>query len=202
MSNEIALGLDAAANESRGNWIRFPSFVWWRARELNQSEDFTLYYTHHRDSGILDRSNHVVISKAMEKFLDGDNPDAIEEDHSHWAVGWIKGFAVRVFDENRNITDAYRCLHELQERMDNYPILDESHYSEMESEATFDNIDHAAWRIKREYANLPADWQSSVYDFLTENRAHALESISDQGGWPSEDDLFEAFDDLGYSRVE
>jgi hypothetical protein len=201
MSSIAGLDIEEAANQAAGNWQKFDSFVWWRARELERPEDFTVYYTHHRDSGLLDQSNHVVISKAMEKFMDGDDPDVIVEDHSHWAVGWIKGFAVRVFDDNGEITDAYRCLHELQERMADFPILDESLYSEMEYEASFENIDLAAWRLKREF-DLPEDWQSSVFDWLWQHRDHALENVDDNGGWPDEEDLQAAFDALGYARVE
>jgi hypothetical protein len=201
MSSIGTMDLEEAAKQAAGNWMKFESFVWWRARDIEDAANFAIHYTHHRDSGLLDQSNAAVVAKALEPFTEGDNPDVIEEDHSHWAVGWIKGFAVRVFDETGKITEAFNVYHELAERMDDYPILNESDYSQREYDATFENLDHAAWRLKRVF-DLPHDWQSSTFDWLWQHRDHALENVDDQGGYPSEDDLEEAFDALGYARVE
>ena len=73
------------------------------------------------------------------------------ESHSHWAVGHVDGFSVRVFHGNGEITEAFTTYHELAERMADYPILDESDYSERELDATLSNIKEAAWRLKNEF---------------------------------------------------
>jgi hypothetical protein len=80
-----------------------------------------------------------------------------------------------------------------------YPVLDESDYSERQSEAAFENIEHAAWSLKRAY-NLPEDWQSRVFDWLNRHRPHALENTDDHRCWPGDDDLRAAFAALGFER--
>ncbi len=87
------------------------------------------------------------------------------------------------------------------EQLDGYPILDEEDYSNREYEATLENINDAAWRVKHEY-ELPDGWESEVYSWLSDNRSGSVESKDDQGGYPSEDDLRAAFDALGYVQVE
>lgn len=191
--------LEAAASEAAGNWQDFTCFIWFRDGELDDAENWAIIYTHHRDSGLLDQSNAEVIRKAMEPFSEGDDPDVVFESHNHWAVGHIDGFSVRVF-RNGQVTDAFRTYHELAERMADYPILDESDYSERELDATFENIPLAAWRLKDDY-ELPDGWESEVYSWLSEHNDSALENTDDQGGWPDEDDLEAAFAALGYQRA-
>lgn len=193
------LDLKEAAKDAAGNWQRFQCFVWYRDRELTKPEDWALIYTHNRDSGLLDQSNAAVINKAMLRFSKGNDPDVVFESHNHWAVGYVDGFSIRVFNRGR-ITKAFRTYHELAERMDEYPILDESDYSERELNATYENVGEAAWRLKQEFS-LPDDWQSDVYSWLSDHRDRALENRDDQGGYPDEDDLEAAFEALGYQRA-
>lgn len=193
------LDLKEAASEAAGNWANFNCFAWFRKGEISDPENWAVIYTHHRDSGLLAQSNASVIEKAMRPFAEGDNPDVVYESHSHWAVGHVDGFSIRVFKRGR-ITKAFRIYHELAQRMADYPVLDETDYSNREYEASFENLDLAAWKLKGEY-ELPDDWQSSVFDWLSQNRESALENTDDQGGWASEDDLAAAFDSLGYQRA-
>ncbi len=195
----VQLDLKEAAKEAAGNWRRFSCFVWWRERDIDDSENWAVIYSHHRDSGLLDQSNAAIIRKALLPFTDTDEPDVVFESHSHWAVGYVDGFSLRVFKRGR-VTKAFKIYHELGRRMDEYPILDESDYSEREFEATLENIPLATWKLKDTYA-LPNDWQSDVYSWLSEHRCNALENTDDQGGWPDEEDLEEAFVGLGYERV-
>ena len=192
--------IEEAATESAGNWRDFDCFVWWRDREIEDSDQWMIHYTHHRDSGLLDQSNAEQIRKALESFTEGDDPDVVEESHSHWAVGHIDGFSLRVFRDGQ-ITEAFRTFHSLMESLAEYPILDESDYSEREYEASYENIGHAAWSLKQEY-DLPDDWQSQVFEWLNDNRPNSLENTDDQGGWPDDDDLEAAFDALGFERLE
>jgi hypothetical protein len=133
--------------------------------------------------------------------MHGDDPEVVAEHHSHWAVGWIEGYSVLVFDGNRQVTDAFRTYHELEVRMSDYPLLDESDYSNREYDATLENIGNAAWRLKREY-DLPEGWEGDVFSWFWEHRQSAVENVDDQGGSPDEDELREAFDALGYPHVE
>jgi hypothetical protein len=167
------LDIEEAATKAAGNWQKFTSFVWWRDRELADADKWAIIYTSNRDSGLLDQSNAAFIAKALEQFTEGDDPDVVMETHDHWAVGHVDGFSLRVF-RNGEVTDAFRAYHELAQRMDDYPILDESDYSERELEATLDNIADAAWRLKNEF-DLPEDWTWQV----------TVGRVSDQfDGWP------------------
>ena len=193
------LDLNDAAHDAAGNWKRFNCFVWYRDNELTDADNWAVIYTHNRDSDLLDQSNASVIAKAMEPFTEDDDPDVVFESHHHWAVGHVDGFSLRVF-KNGEITEAFNAYHKLAERMADYPILDESDYSERELDATFENIGEAAWRLKQEF-DLPNEWQSEVYSWISDHRENALESVDDQGGWPDDDDLNAAFEALGYQKV-
>jgi hypothetical protein len=45
---------------------RSRAFVWHRQRELDDAENWAIFYTHHRDSGLLDQSNASIINKDAE----------------------------------------------------------------------------------------------------------------------------------------
>ena len=188
------LTIEDAAMEASGNWRTFKCFSWWRMRDLEHPDDWMIYYTHHRDSGLLDQSNAEQIRKKLEPFTEGDDPDVVEESHNHWAVGHIDGFSLHVFREGE-ITEAFRTLHKLLESLAGYPILDEEDFSNREYEATIENIVDAAWRLRDDY-DLPEDWQYEVYSWLSDHECREIESTGDQGGYPSEESLRRAMDAL------
>ena len=200
MTEAGSMTLEDAAAEMAGNWKKFDSFAWFRRRELNDPDAWAVIYTHHRDSGLLDQSNASVITKTLEPFADGDDSDVVFESHGHWAVGHIDGFSVRVFKDGE-ITDAFRTYHELAERMENYPILDESDYSQREYDATLENITDAAYRLKHEFT-MPDGWEGEVFSWFWDHNQRAVENRDDQGGYPREDDLRAAFDALGYEPID
>ena len=127
-----------------------------------QPEDagnFAIVYTSHRDSGLLDQSNARVIDRALEPFTKAKNPDVRAETHSHWAVGYVNGYAIRVFKRGAESPRHSAALPRVwPSRLANYPILDEEDYSNRTHEATLENIAESAWRLKDEY-ELPKDWQ-------------------------------------------
>jgi hypothetical protein len=192
--------VEDAAKQAAGNWKSWTCFVWFRERELADPDNWSIIYTHNRDSGLLTMSNADAIAKAMEQFTEGDDPDVVCESHDHWVVGHVDGFSIRVYRDGM-ITKAFKTYHDLCERLDAYPILDEEDYSERELEATLENIGDSAWKLKHEYA-LPDGWEGDVYSWLSDNRPGAVENRDDQGGFPEEHDLRAAFDALGYERVE
>jgi hypothetical protein len=150
MSTVGEMTLEDAAREAAGNWKSWTCFVWFREREIADPDNWSIIYTHDRDSGLLTMSNADAIARAIEPFTEDDDPDVVMESHDHWAVGWVAGFSIRVFKEGQT-TDAFRTYHDLMERMDAYPILDEEDYSNRELEATLENIADAAWRLKTKY---------------------------------------------------
>lgn len=192
--------LEDAAKEAAGNWKRFDSFVWWREREMDDADRWAIVYTSNRDSGLIDQSNNAAIAKALEALTEGDDADVVAESHSHWLVGFVQGYSIRVYDDNGNITEAFKTYFELQEQLEAYPILDESDYSDREYEATLENIDLAAWKVKREFI-MPEGWESEVYSWLSDNDPSEVENRDDQGGWPSEESLRAAFTALGFEEA-
>ncbi len=195
-----SMTLEDAAKEAAGNWQRFHCFAWFRRQELSDAENWAIIYTSNRDSGLLDQSNSAVIAEEMETFMNGDDPDVVPECHSHWVVGHVDGFSIRVF-RNNQITAAFRKYFKLIEQLDTYPILDEDDYSNREYEATVENLSDAAWRLKNDYV-LPDSWQEEVYSWFSDNQWNAIENTDDQGGYPSEDELREAFEGLGYETID
>lgn len=190
------LDLEAAAHEAAGNWQEFSCFVWFRESEVADPDNWAIIYTHNRDSGLLDQSNAAVIAKAMRPFSKGNDPDVVFESHHHWAVGHVDGFSLRCFNKGE-ITKAFKKYHELAVQMDDYPVLDETDYSNREYEATVENIEDAAWRLKKEFV-LPEGWVWQVYEWLSNHRPNEVDNADDQGGYPSQEGLKEAFEALGY----
>jgi hypothetical protein len=195
------LDLESAAKEAAGNWQEFDCFSWHRASDLADADNWAIIYTHNRDSDLRDQSNAETIAEVMEPFTTGKNPDVVAEHHNHGAVGWVDGYSIRVFKRGR-ITKAFRTWHELQTRLADYPVLDEEDYSSREYEATVENIADAAWRVKRDYADLPEGWERDVYRWLSDHDCSEIENRDDRGGYPSEESLRRAFDALGYERID
>ena len=188
------------AKEAAGNWRRFESFGWSRIGELDDPENWTIVYTHHRDSRLLDQSNAAAIEDALRPFLEADDPDILEEHHGHWACGWIDGFAIRVFREGK-VTRAFRTYMDIVGRLDDYPVLDEEDYSRREYEATLENFDSAVASVRYEYV-LPEGWKEEVFSWFWEHDQGAVENRDDSGGYPSEEQLESAFTALGYQRTK
>ena len=194
------MSIEDDAKEAAGNWQRFESFAWRLRWDLEDSDNWAILYTHNRDSRLLEESNADAINEAMEPFTDGDDPDVVMESHRHWAVGHVDGFSMRVYRDGV-ITEAFKTYHELMERLEDYPILDEEAYSNREYEATIVNIGDAAYGIKDDY-KLPDGWESEVFSWFWDHRQRAVENRNDRGGYPDNDDLRAAFDALGYAQTE
>lgn len=122
------------ARNAAGNWHRFTSFVWFE--KPDESDEWAIVYGSNRDSGPLERANAKAIAKELEPF----DEDVRTESHSHWAVGYVDGWAIRVYRDGE-ITEAFRTWCDLQDRLDDYPVLDDDLHSQEEQE----EID-ASWK--------------------------------------------------------
>lgn len=191
--------IEVAATKAAGNWRRFDCFSWDRAIELDGPDSWAIIYTKHRDSALLNQSNAAAIMKVMREYANGDDPDVVFESHSHWAVGYISGFSIKVFRDGE-LTPAFVQYHELAISLAEYPILDESDYGNREYEATLANLVDAARRLRHQF-DLPEDWTSQVYSWFSDNDDSAIENRDDQGGYPSEEQLKASFSALGFSRI-
>lgn len=78
-----------------------------------------------RDSDCLSRSNFAVLLKA----LGGEGEAVAVEEASHWACGWVQYLIVR--PDNRK---GLRIAIESHSAVADYPVLDETHFSEVEDE--------------------------------------------------------------------
>lgn len=100
-------------------------------------EGWYVFLVQHRDSDCLTRSNFRCALKALEAIM---SPDSVPNDpdesatvlvvqENHWAVGWVEWIAVHPSD-----VKAVALAEEMEARLENYPILDEDDFSELEME--------------------------------------------------------------------
>jgi hypothetical protein len=173
--------VEQAATLLAGNWRRFNSFAWHRAYDLEDADRWCVWYTSSRDAGLLEQSNEQAINKRLAPLAEGDNPDVVFEQHSHWAVGHLSGVSIRAFRDDGTITDAFKEFCSIQEALENYPVLDEQEYSERELEATLDNFRSEMWRLKDD---LPDGWEGEVYSWFSDHgHDRYIENRDDQGGY-------------------
>jgi hypothetical protein len=105
-----------------------------RPRDFADFADFDRreYFTlggQHRDSDTLTRSNHRSILKA----LGGESDTVRVVRDSHWAVGWVEAIYVHQADHK-----ALGIAKEITDKLEDYPVLDESDWSELEYETAAD----------------------------------------------------------------
>jgi hypothetical protein len=142
--------LKARAAEMADNWRKWECFSWSEPRE----GVWTLVYTHNRDSSLLNRVNAQVIDGEMSKF----GEDAVPEDHSHFACGWVKGWAIRVYDEAGGVTEAFQAWERLCDKAEDHPVLDEDLYSAAECDALWDEVSQIVRRLANQKFNeTPTD---------------------------------------------
>lgn len=96
-----------------------------------------------RDSDCLEESNF----HSMLRILGGESDTVKVVRESHWAVGWVEWIAIHQSDE-KSLAAADAC----RQGLDDYPILDESDFSERE-EAECDAVwrECYGWRRRVEY---------------------------------------------------
>ncbi len=187
--------VEATARELAGNWQKFTCFAWHRGYELEDADKWAIVYTSGRDSGLLAQSNHDEIAKRLEPFTEGDDPDVVAESHSHWAVGYVDGYSIRVFGKDGSITDAFLEYARIQNQRADYPVLNEEDYSQREYDATLENYRSEMWGIEKE---LPEGWESEVFSWFCDNgHDRFTENRDDQGGWAQREKIIEALQGVG-----
>ena len=116
----------------------------WKKASNFAGADLSNYYVglgRSRDSGLLTNSNFEVLLDRLggESPIDSENPEAeqmVMVGHfSHWASGWVEQILV-----HESATDKLEILQAAAEEMDAYPVLDESHYSDAQSEYESDTF--------------------------------------------------------------
>ena len=187
--------VEIAAEQMAGNWREFECFAWSRGFDLEDSEKWCIWYTSHRDSGLLCKSNEKEINKRLERFSEGDDPDLVFEAHHHWLVGHVDGASIRVYKADGSITPAFKELCRINVALDRYPILNEQSFSDMEYEVTLENYRNQMWGQRDK---LPEGWEGEVYSWFSDNcMDEFIENRDDQGGWAPREKITEALQDLG-----
>jgi hypothetical protein len=139
--------VEASAKALVNNWQNFDSF------HLMGWENHIGRMIHEcisRDSSLLERSNHEIMEKRLYAIVAVD--DVTSFSASHWAVGWVEGFSIRVYDRDGNITESFREFCAMQVAMGEYPILDDDHYSSLVENAVSDYMDQEGWDCNDEDA--------------------------------------------------
>jgi hypothetical protein len=104
--------------------------------------------------------------------------------------------AVRVYQAGTTeTTAAFDELAEIVEACEQYPILDESDYSQREYESALQGIECMMLGDLPEDA--PDDWRQQVYEWLSNHEPNELENTDDRGAFPASDAVKRALLDLG-----
>jgi hypothetical protein len=114
------LGMNAPSNGKR--FGRMADAFEHHAVYWGDNRQWFIVAAQHRDSDSLDRSNFQVLAKML-----GDGVQVAIERASHWAVGWVEYLIVHPCNRQalRKAIFAHSALCD-------YPILDESHFSDLE----------------------------------------------------------------------
>jgi hypothetical protein len=131
-----------------------------------------LHYTHTRDSDRVERSNGAVIAAEMGKQ---SSDDVSLEHHTHFAVGWVDGVAVRIYDNEGKVTKAFEKLHQLLSKIEDYPILDEDGYSSLENDELAEEMSQCIKHVGRNFdEEITQEIIDKVDAWLQTNRSEAF----------------------------
>jgi hypothetical protein len=89
-------------------------------------DGYYVFLGQNRDSDCLTRSNFRSALKALGGEVEG-KVEVVRE--GHWACGWIEWIAV-----HESCVDALKCADEIAGALSDYPVVDESDFSELETE--------------------------------------------------------------------
>ena len=88
-------------------------------------EGYYVFLSQTRDSDALTRSNYIC---GLEQ-IGGRSETVVETHERHWACGWLDTILIHEDDY-----DALLKADKLMQRLEDYPVVNEDHYSELEYE--------------------------------------------------------------------
>jgi hypothetical protein len=187
--------VEEAARQLAGNWRRFGSFAWLRGCNLPDADRWMIWYTSHRDAGLLARSNERAIEERLRSFTEGDDPDVVFERHSHWAAGHLDGFSVRMFGRDGTVTPAFEEFCRIKEGLVGDALLDEKDYARRAYDATLANYGGELGRLAD---GLPDGWEAQVYSwFSDQGEDRFTDNRDDEGGWAPWEAILRALREQG-----
>jgi hypothetical protein len=126
----------------------------------------------HRDSDTLARSNAEVIRADIETRFPGA---LLIEGASHWAVGWVEAAYVPVRADDGSTHPAALAACDWAAALADYPVADESHFSELEYDEAVETIKLVTGgTITRDGLSyeaselLPDDWAEQTFSAMYE----------------------------------
>lgn len=133
--------------------------------------EYYVIYGQHRDSDTLTRSNFRSILQA----LGGESDTVLVIRDSHWAVGWVESIYVHEY-----ATDTLQKADEIKADLEDYPVVDESDWSDLQFNEACDYWSSLPVRERVNICKrfrvsvfaarrdeLPEDPQSGLIDYLT-----------------------------------
>jgi hypothetical protein len=114
--------------EHMTRWSKPDSFAQWADDWFYSSKAF-VFLSQHRDSDTATRSNFQCAWEA----IGGESETVQVICENHWAVGWVEWIAIHESDSKAlEIADEIICA------LADYPILDDSHWSDLEYQEASD----------------------------------------------------------------
>jgi hypothetical protein len=154
---------------------------------LRSQQDWLVVPTgRNRDSDLLTLSNF----DAALKMMGGEDDDCEVHRFGHWANGWFEIIIVKPD------TKAATTAGEIEEALENYPVLDEDDWSLREYEAYVDNVENACRPMLPK--DEPDNWLNEVLCYLDENELGEASRQNPEQCGLSDDDAREALSVLGY----
>ena len=199
MSNYTEQELIKLARQAIDESWNQPDFGHWCADELgdDEYEDYwCMIYSRTRDSGLMQESNY----EAMFNYLKHKYPNNVADFRAnHWACGWIEHLCVRALTRKGKPTKIFEeALEITQDLRENYPVFDDSDYSNRGYKATLEAIyenspSELYWKTRE-----PDEWEKDVFSWLWDNNQEELENRDDQGAYPATEAIGEALLELGF----
>lgn len=178
--------------EDFGYWGSDDMFVTWGFCGIDK----------HRDSKILEETNFDLMSKElMQEFPE----DFRIETYNHWAVGHVVRLCVRVLKEDKeitedNITEAFAKAMYCKDGLMDYPVWDDSEYSERLYNAAIDAIEDLHYPISSMVDTTIESWSSEVYRYLSEEMGVYVDVDADI--YPTDEDILIAVYNLELWNLE
>ena len=133
----------------------------WPCAYRGDRGDWLMFIGRTRDSGLLENSNFDAALKALEAI---DSDGVAVESASHWACGWVENILI---DPSKPAL--VQEAEEMEAALADYPVLDESDYSEREREL-FPRIREVACR---KYAD-PSDYDVEIDGAISKSGDHGF----------------------------
>ena len=139
-----------------------------------------------RDSNLLDLSNF----DAALAMMGGEGDNCEVHRFGHWGCGWFEIIIVKPD------TPTAATAEEIEEALENYPVLDEDDWGKREYEAYVENVISACTPMLTD--GEPDNWVDEVLCYLDENELGEASRQNPEQCGLSDDDAREALSVLGY----